>query len=74
MVSRISNLIPDVEARNYGSPLVRSPRGLINAAGQMQSYLFGVSTQADLDLLKAEIEKIKGLRAKQVQLPQTAYA
>jgi hypothetical protein len=34
MVSRISNLIPDADARSYGSPFARLPRGSINAAGQ----------------------------------------
>jgi hypothetical protein len=61
MVSRISNLIPDADARSYGSPFARLPRGLINAAGQMQSFLFGVSTQADTDQLRDEISKIKEL-------------
>jgi hypothetical protein len=62
MVSRISNLIPDADARIYGSPFARLPRGLINAAGQMQSFFFGVSTGADVQIqLKDEILKIKEL-------------
>jgi hypothetical protein len=60
MVSRISNLIPDADVRSYGSPFARLPRGLINAAGKMQAFLFGVSTESDIRQLR-EISKIKEL-------------
>jgi hypothetical protein len=48
MVSRIYDLIPDVDARVVWSSSPRPPRGLINAVGEMQSFLFGVSTQTDI--------------------------
>jgi hypothetical protein len=62
MINGLYDLIPDIDARSaWSSTQGRSTRGLIDAAGQLQSWLFGVATEAELDQFKDEISKLKEL-------------
>jgi hypothetical protein len=62
MISGIYDLIPDIDARaSWSSTRGRLTRGLIDGIGQLQSWLYGVATQSDVQNIKDELDKLKEL-------------
>jgi hypothetical protein len=62
MISGIYDLIPDIDARSsWSSTRGRLTRRLINGIGQLQSWLYGVATQSDVQNIKDELDKLKEL-------------
>jgi hypothetical protein len=62
MINGLYDLVPDIDARaSWSNAQGRSTRGLIDGAGQLQSWLFGVATEAQLDQFKDEIDKLMEL-------------
>jgi hypothetical protein len=58
-INRIYDLIPDVSSKTTSRRL--KTRCLIDAVGQVQSWLFGLTTEIQTRELKDAIEKIKGI-------------
>jgi hypothetical protein len=62
MINGLYDLVPDIDARSsWSSTQGRKTRGLIDGIGQLQSWLYGVATEAQLDQFKDEIDKLKEL-------------
>jgi hypothetical protein len=62
MVNGLYDLVPDIDARSSWSGTEgRKTRGLIDGIGQLQSWLYGVATEAQLDTFKDEIDKLQEL-------------
>jgi hypothetical protein len=62
MIDELYDLVPDIDARSsWSSTQGKSTRGLIDGIGQLQSWLYGVATEAQLDQFKDEIDKLKEL-------------
>jgi hypothetical protein len=62
MINGLYDLIPDTDARSsWSSTQGRSTRRLIDGIGQLQSWLYEVATEAQLDQFKDEIVKLKEL-------------
>jgi hypothetical protein len=58
-INSIYDLIPDVSSKTTSRRL--KTRGLIDAVGQVQSWLFGLTTETQTREMKGAIEKIKGI-------------
>jgi hypothetical protein len=62
MINGLYDLVPDIDARSSWSSMQgRKTRGLIDGIGQLESWLYGVATEAQLDQFKDEIDKLKEL-------------
>jgi hypothetical protein len=62
MIKGLYDLIPDIDARSsWSSTQGRSTRKLIDGIGQLQSWLYGVATEAQLDQFENEIDELKEL-------------
>jgi hypothetical protein len=62
MINGLYDLVPDIDAQSsWSSTQGKSTRGLIDGIGQLQSWLYGVATEAQLDQFKDEIDKLKEL-------------
>jgi uncharacterized protein YdiU (UPF0061 family) len=62
MVNGLYDLVPDIDARSsWPGTEGRKTRGLIDGIGQLQSWLYGVATEAQLDTFKDEIDKLQEL-------------
>jgi hypothetical protein len=62
MINGLYDLVPDIDARSsWPGTQGRKTRGLIDGIGQLQSWLYGVATDAQLDTFKDEIDKLEEL-------------
>jgi hypothetical protein len=58
-INRIYDLIPDVSSKTTSKRL--KTRGLIDGVGQVQSWLFGLTTETETRELKDAIAKVKNI-------------
>jgi hypothetical protein len=62
ITTMINDLVPDIDARSsWSSTQGRKTRELVDGIGQLQSWLYGVATEAQLNQFKDEIDKLKEL-------------